>query len=117
MERQVGKAVGGGGGGGGPAECARPSKGLLALICLFCLLKLPVHTAQPQGLAGLSFCIPTMFNRSAHSAGPGRGKHEVGEGTRGEVRTKREGGGELEEVHMRYVGLVMWDHSLEARMP
>ena len=38
--------------GGGPAECARPSKGLLVLICLFRLLKQALHTAQPQGLAG-----------------------------------------------------------------
>ena len=47
----------------GPAECARPSKGLLALICLLGRIKQPVHTAQPQGLA--------EFKRYAHSAGPG----------------------------------------------
>ena len=60
---------------GGPAECARPSTKISpkSVSALICIISASLHIAQPQGLA--------EFNRSAHSAGPGRGTWEMDWGT------------------------------------
>ena len=60
-----------------------------AVVGCFCSVR-PTRLSPDKGLA--------VFNRSAHSAGPGRGKREEGGGKKEEGRRRREEGrGKKEE--------------------